>query len=78
MLPIMRISTIRQKLHQYIDGAEEKKVKAIYQLLEEEIKRGEWGYSDDFKKDLDSRLAYYKKGVKWLAKLQPIGRLVNC
>lgn len=58
----MRIALIRQKLHQFIETAEEKKVKALYALLEDEITQDEWEYTDEFKDDLDRRLAYYKGG----------------
>lgn len=60
----MRIATIRQELHQFVDVADEKKIKALYLLLEEEIKQGEWHYTDAFKKELDERLRDYKKGGK--------------
>ena len=33
----MQTSSIRQRLHQYIDSIEDKKVEAIYMLLENEI-----------------------------------------
>jgi len=33
----MQTSTIRQKLHQFIDAIEDKKVEAIYTLFEDEI-----------------------------------------
>jgi hypothetical protein len=56
----MRIAIIRQKLHRFIETAEEKKVKAIYALLEDEIAQDEWEYTDEFKADLDRRFTYYK------------------
>ena len=58
----MRTTAIRQKLHQFIDTAEEKRVKAIFTLLEDEITQGELDYTDEFKKELDSRYAHYKSG----------------
>lgn len=61
---VMRTTAIRQKLHQFIDTAEEKRVKAIFSLLEDEITQGEWEYTDEFKKELDSRYADYKNGGK--------------
>ena len=60
----MRTATIRQKLHQFIETAEEKKVKAIYALFEDEIAQDEWEYTDEFKADLDRRFSYYKNGGK--------------
>lgn len=63
----MRTATIRQKLHQFIETAEEKKVKAIYALLEDEIAQDEWEYTDEFKADLDRRFLYYKNGGKMVS-----------
>ncbi len=37
-------SPLRNKLHQYIDVADEEKLKAIYTLLEDEI---DWGYVNE-------------------------------
>ena len=64
---IMRTATIRQKLHQFIETAEEKKVKAIYALLEDEIAQDEWEYTEEFKADLDRRYAYYQRGGKMVS-----------
>lgn len=33
----MNTATIRQKLHQYLESAEENKIKAIYTMLEAEL-----------------------------------------
>ena len=64
MNSIMKTASIRKRLHQFIETVEEKKVKAIYILFEDEIAQNEWEYTDEFKKELDSRIAYYKKGGK--------------
>jgi hypothetical protein len=66
-MSIMRTAIIRQKLHQFIETAEEKKVKAIYALLEDDIVQDEWEYTDEFKADLDRRFAYYKSGGKMVS-----------
>jgi len=42
----MRTAIIRQKLHQFIETAEEKKVRAIYALFEDEIAQDEWEYTE--------------------------------
>jgi hypothetical protein len=63
----MRTAAIRQKLHQFIEMAEEKRVKAIFTLLEDEITQDEWEYTDEFKKELDSRHAHYKNGGKMVS-----------
>lgn len=63
----MRKNTIRKKLHSFIDTAEDKKVKAIYALLEDEIEQDEQEYSDEFKQELDKRAAYYRNGGKMVS-----------
>ncbi len=66
----MSNTAIRQRLHQYIETAEEKKIKAIFTLFEEEIRQQEWEYSDQFKKDLDKRFTQYKKGTSLISSRQ--------
>jgi hypothetical protein len=66
----MKATAIRQRLHQFIEKAEEKKVKAIYTLFEDEINQDEWEYTDKFKGELDRRYDYYKKGGKMISATQ--------
>jgi hypothetical protein len=42
----MKATDIKQKLHQYIDTADEKKLQAIYTILEDEIE-GDFFYSKE-------------------------------
>ncbi len=58
----MSTSAIRQKLHNYLEVADDKKVKAIYTMMEEVIEKSAVQYTDDFKKELDQRYADYKSG----------------
>lgn len=74
---IMKIASIRQRLHQFIDKAEDKKLRAIYVLLEEEIKQGDWDYTDEFKDSLDERYNYYKDGGKMISMTQANKRVDN-
>ncbi len=60
----MAASDMRRKLHHFIDTIEEKKVKAIYTLFEDEIEQEEMEYTEEFKKELDRRYAYYINGGK--------------
>jgi putative addiction module component (TIGR02574 family) len=58
----MRTTQIRQHLHDYIDTAEDKKLKAIYTLLENEI-TDDNQLSQAQKDELDKRYSDYKKGT---------------
>ena len=58
----MSTSAIRQKLHSYLEVANDKKIKAIYTMMEEDIEKSAVEYTDDFKKELDRRYADYKSG----------------
>ncbi|CAN5288917.1 hypothetical protein BH11BAC6_BH11BAC6_15540 [soil metagenome] len=57
----------REKLVNYMKVANEKKVKAIYALFEDEIEQETIEYSNEFKTELDSRYAYYKSGGKMVS-----------
>jgi hypothetical protein len=67
MNTVMKTTAIRQRLHQFIETEEEKKVKAIYTLFEDEITQDEWEYTDEFKAELDRRYAHYKNGGKMVS-----------
>jgi hypothetical protein len=58
---------IRKKLVSYLQVAEEKKVKAVYALLQDDIEEKEWEYSVALKKQLDEGAAYYKNGGKMIS-----------
>ncbi len=58
----MKTTAIRQELHNYLEVAEDKKVKAIYTMMQDSIKGTAVDYSDEFKAELDSRNEGYKNG----------------
>jgi len=59
----MSILTIREKLYDYIRVADDKKVKAIYMMLEDEIEQtNEWWKDPQFTKELDNRLEAMELG----------------
>jgi DNA-binding protein Fis len=66
----MKTVELKQKLHEYIDNAEEKKLKAIYIMVEDEIEQP-YNYlnDEDFMKELQRRASELetgtKKGVSW-------------
>jgi hypothetical protein len=72
----MTTAAIRQKLHNYLEVADDKKVKAIYAIMEQEIEESAVDYTDTFKKELDNRYADYKNGnVKILTPVQSKKRI---
>lgn len=58
----MTTASIKQRLHEYIDSAEDKKLKAIYTLLENDIE-DEYQLTDEQKAELDRRLYNYQNGI---------------
>ena len=59
----MTTSTIREKLYDYIRVADDKKVKAIYTMLEDEItETNEWWKNNTFIEELDTRLNNLETG----------------
>ena len=58
----MTTIAIRKKLVNYMKVANDKKVKAIYALFEDEIEEREMEYTPELKKELDSRYSDYKSG----------------
>jgi hypothetical protein len=59
----MSSSAIREKLYDYIRVADDKKVKAIYNLLQEDIEEAvEWWQDISVIQELDSRYNNWKSG----------------
>lgn len=58
----MTTLSIRQKLHNYLEIADDKKVKAIYTILEEDIEESSIEYSQELKDELDKRFEDLKSG----------------
>jgi putative addiction module component (TIGR02574 family) len=58
----MNTAAIRQKLHNYLEVADDKKVKAIYTMVEETIDDNMVAYTDEFKAELDRRYSAYNDG----------------
>ena len=60
----MSTASIRQKLHQYIETAQDKKVKAIFAMVEEEIEESSDHWKDEkFVAELERRENAYLKGA---------------
>ena len=73
----MNTAAIRQKLHSYLEVADDKKVKAIYAIMENEIEESSVEYSDDFKAELDRRYAEYKSGKSKIVTAQESKRRIQ-
>jgi hypothetical protein len=59
----MNTSTIRQKLYEYIRVADDKKIKAIYTIIESDVNESyEWWNDKDLVAELNSRSVGLKSG----------------
>lgn len=58
----MTTTAIRKKLVDYLKIADEKKVKAIYTMVEDEISTAENDWSENFLKELNRRSRQFKNG----------------
>lgn len=66
----MDTTAIRQKLYEYIRQADDKKVKAIYTIIENDIDQvSEWWQEDKLMTEIEQRAADLKsgkdKGISW-------------
>jgi hypothetical protein len=52
----MDTATIREQLHHYLDVADDRKIEAIYTMVEDEIQQSFFEYPAEFKTDLDERV----------------------
>ncbi|MEO6453084.1 MAG: hypothetical protein ABIN97_03380 [Ginsengibacter sp.] len=58
----MNTSSLRRQLHNYLEIADDKKIKAIYVMMENEIIESTLEYTDELKAELDKLSADYKNG----------------
>lgn len=66
----MDTAQIRQKLYDYISHADDRKVKAIYTIIESDINQvNEWWKDDELISEIEKRASNLKsgedKGVSW-------------
>lgn len=72
----MTTATIRAKLSDYISIADEKKLKAIYVMVEDEINDAEpVNYTPSLKSELDRRVAHYLDAGKMVSPVDMNKRL---
>ena len=58
----MKTTQIRQRLHNYLEIASDKKVKAIYTMIEDELKSDESIWTNELKEEIDSRYQQLNEG----------------
>lgn len=63
----MTTVAIRKKLSDYLKVADDKKIKAIYALVEDDIEQPQLAYTDELKVELDKRFKTYKQGGKMVS-----------
>lgn len=59
----MTTTAIREKLAKYLKVADDKKVKAIYTMVEDEITTSENDWDEDFINELEKRSTRAAKGI---------------
>lgn len=59
----MTTAAIREKLVNYLQVADEKKLKAIYTMVEDEINTAANDWDDDFMKELEQRSGSFINGT---------------
>ncbi|ANI90293.1 hypothetical protein A9P82_13920 [Arachidicoccus ginsenosidimutans] len=58
----MTTTAIRKRLTDYLQTADDKKIKAIYAMVEDEINTAENDWDDDFVKELEHRSKAFASG----------------
>ena len=71
----MDTSNIRQQLHNYLEIADDRKLNAIYIMVEDEIKEAIVEYTPEFKTEINNRVEYYLKGGKMISPAEMNKRL---
>lgn len=72
----MDTDVIREQLHHYLEVADDKKVEAMYVMLEEAIKESHVEYSEEDKAELDRRVEYYLQGGQMVSRAEMNNRLL--
>jgi len=61
----MTATAIREKLHEYINTADDKQIQAIYNIFEDQIVNEpyDWSKDKEFVAELDERVRRYEAGI---------------
>ena len=73
----METATIRKELHNYVETADDKMVKAIYTIVSGEIKESKTIYTEAFTKELERRHDAYKKDTSTAVSAQESKRRIQ-
>ncbi|MBN8788905.1 MAG: hypothetical protein J0I84_17610 [Terrimonas sp.] len=60
----MNTTSIRQQLHNCLEVADDKKLKAVYVMVEDDLKEISVAYTNEFKAELNRSVEYYLSGGK--------------
>ena len=71
----MTTAAIRQQLHNYLEIADDKKINAIYIMVEDDLKESAVVYTEELKAELDRRVSYYLNGGKMISPTEMNKRL---
>lgn len=71
----MNTASIRKQLHGYLEVADDKKINAIFTMVEDDIKETIIEYTPEFKTELDNRVSYYLNGGKMVSPAEMNKRL---
>lgn len=71
----MDTASLRQRLHSYLEVADDKKINAIYTMVEDDIKETIIEYSAEFKAELESRVNHYLNGGQMVSSSEMNNRL---
>lgn len=74
----METATIRRQLHKYIDDAEDRKIKAIYIMLEDELDNEKNHWEDvHFVTELDAEYTAWKNGKAQSYSFEDVDNAIN-
>ncbi len=63
----MTTAAIREQLHNYLEIADDKKINAIYTMVQGDLKESAIVYTAELKAELDKRVDYYLNGGKMIS-----------
>jgi hypothetical protein len=60
----MTTTAIRERLHGYINEADDQQIRAIYELFEDQLSpEGDWSEDEEFVAELNERVRRWEEGI---------------